>query len=80
VDEEIISRIYRRGRDALRVLVMPDHATPIGVQTHTDEPVPFMLWGKGFDSSGAVRFTEAEAKSTGFFMPEGYNIMARLVG
>ena len=80
VDEEIISRIYRRGRDALRVLVMPDHATPISVQTHTDEPVPFMLWGKGFDSSGAARFTEAEAKSTGFFIPEGYNIMARLVG
>ena len=79
VDEEIISRIYRRGRDALRVLVMPDHATPIKVQTHVGEPVPFMLWGMGFDSSGAKRFTEAEAKSTGFFIPEGYSIMARLV-
>ena len=80
VDEEIISRIYRRGRDALRVLVMPDHATPISVQTHIDEPVPFMLWGRGFKSNGAARLTEAEAKSTGFFIPEGYNIMARLVG
>jgi len=80
VDEEIVSRIYRRGRDALRVLVMPDHATPISVQTHIDEPVPFMLWGKGFESNGAGRFTEAEAKSTGFFIKEGYNIMARLVG
>jgi len=80
VDGEIISRIYRRGRGALRVLVMPDHATPIKVQTHTDEPVPFMLWGKGFESNGAGRFTEAEAKSAGFFIQEGYSIMAKLVG
>jgi 2,3-bisphosphoglycerate-independent phosphoglycerate mutase len=38
-----------------------------------------MLWGPGFTASGAERFTEAEAKGTGVFIKEGYNIMGRLV-
>jgi 2,3-bisphosphoglycerate-independent phosphoglycerate mutase len=79
VDGEIVSRIRNWDEDAIRVLIMPDHATPVKIQTHTDEPVPFMLWGKGFEANGAKRFTEAEAKGTGFFIDEGYNIMGRLV-
>ena len=58
---------------------MPDHATPIKVQTHVPDPVPFMLWGPGFTANGAKRFTEAEAKSTGFSIDPGYNIMGRLI-
>jgi len=79
VDGEIVSRIRNWDEDAIRVLIMPDHATPVKIQTHTDEPVPFMLWGKGFEANGAKRFTEAEAKGTGFFIDEGYNIMGRLI-
>ncbi len=79
VDEEVVSRIRSWNLDALRVLVLPDHPTPIKIQTHTDEPVPFVLWGPGFKSNGAKRFTEAEAKKTGIFIDDGYNIMNRLV-
>jgi hypothetical protein len=39
-----------------------------------------MLWGSGFTANGAKRFTEAEAKSTGFFIEDGYNIMGKLIG
>jgi 2,3-bisphosphoglycerate-independent phosphoglycerate mutase len=78
VDKEVVSRIRSRKPDKLRVLVLPDHPTPIKIQTHTDEPVPFMLWGSGFASNGAKRFTEAEAKSTGVFIEDGYKIMTEL--
>jgi 2,3-bisphosphoglycerate-independent phosphoglycerate mutase len=78
VDKEVVSRMRSWNPDALRVLVLPDHPTPIKIQTHTDEPVPFVLWGSGFASNGAKRFTEAEAKSTGIFIEDGYNIMAEL--
>ena len=80
VDREVLSQIRLWRGDGLRLLVMPDHPTPIKTQTHSPEPVPFMLWGVGFTANGAKRFTEAEAKSTGLFMEEGYNIMGRLVG
>jgi 2,3-bisphosphoglycerate-independent phosphoglycerate mutase len=78
VDEEIVSRLRSWNKEALRVLVLPDHATPVKIQTHVADPVPFLLWGPGFTASGAKRFTEAEAKGTGVLVDEGYSIMARL--
>jgi 2,3-bisphosphoglycerate-independent phosphoglycerate mutase len=80
VDAEVVSRLHSWREDDLRVLIMPDHPTPIKVRTHTADPVPFLLWGSGFNSNGAKRFTEAEAKSSGLFIEEGYKIMGRLVG
>jgi len=80
VDREVVSQLCSWQPDNLRMLIMPDHPTPIKTQTHSGEPVPFMLWGPGFATNGAKRFTEAEAKSTGVFIDEGYNIMSRLIG
>jgi 2,3-bisphosphoglycerate-independent phosphoglycerate mutase len=85
VDQDVVSCLLsyrggeeRKGGDDLRILILPDHATPIAVQTHTPEPVPFLLWGPGFQANGAKRFAEAEAKRTGFFIDDGYTIMGRL--
>ena len=80
VDWEVVSQLIAFQPGELRLLVMPDHPTPIKARTHVAEPVPFMLWGPGFAYNGAKRFTEAEAKRTGFFIEEGYNIMGRLIG
>jgi 2,3-bisphosphoglycerate-independent phosphoglycerate mutase len=80
VDGEVVSRLRSRRGGGLRVLIMPDHPTPIKVRTHTADPVPFVLWGAGFTANGAQRFTEAEAAKTGLFIDPGYNIMSRLVG
>jgi 2,3-bisphosphoglycerate-independent phosphoglycerate mutase len=80
VDKEVISRLHSWQEGELRLLVMPDHPTPIKTQTHSEEPVPFLLWGAGLSANGAKRFTEAEAKRTGFFIDEGYKIMGRLIG
>jgi len=79
VDKEVISRLHSWQDGELRLLVMPDHPTPIKTQTHSEEPVPFLLWGAGLSANGAKRFTEVEAKSTGFFIDKGYNIMGRLI-
>ena len=78
IDEQVVSRLRLWGDD-LRVLIMPDHPTPIVTRTHSDEPVPFLLWGTGVAANGASRFTEAEAKRTGFFLEEGYKIIGELI-
>ena len=80
IDREVVGRLRSLGPGELRLLVMPDHPTPIRVQTHVAEPVPFVLWGPGFAANGARRLTEAEAKKAGLFIEEGYNIMSKLVG
>ena len=79
IDKEVVNRLAAFQPGNLRLLVMPDHPTPIAKKTHIAEPVPFILWGPGFRSNGAARFTEAEAKKTGIFIDKGYNIMAKLV-
>jgi len=79
VDAEMVGRLRRWDGEALRVLALPDHPTPIKIRTHTDEPVPFVLWGPGFTPNGGRRFTETEAKRTGIFLEEGYNIMAKFL-
>jgi 2,3-bisphosphoglycerate-independent phosphoglycerate mutase len=82
VDKEIVSRLRSWDKDTFRVLVLPDHATPIEIQTHVADPVPFMLWGPGFapiSRGGAKRFTETEAKLTGILIEEGYNIIGKLL-
>ncbi len=79
-DAEVLSQLRNWRPDTLRLLVMPDHPTPIKTRTHSNDPVPFLLWGAGFTANGAKRFTESEAKSTGLFIDEGYNIISRLIG
>ena len=78
VDKEVIAHLLSYKKDSLRVLAMPDHATPIEVRTHAADPVPFVLWGSGFKAVSAKAFSEKEAKSTGIFIKDGYTIMRKL--
>lgn len=80
IDGEVLGKIRSWHGEELRLLVMPDHPTPIEIRTHCPDPVPFLLWGVGFAANGAKRFTESEAKKTGLFVDPGYNIMSRLSG
>ncbi|MBM4453843.1 MAG: cofactor-independent phosphoglycerate mutase, partial [Chloroflexi bacterium] len=79
IDKEVVAPIRAWNKGALRVLILPDHPTPIKIQTHTDEPVPFLLWGPGFVANGARRFTETEASARNLSIEEGHNIMTMLV-
>jgi 2,3-bisphosphoglycerate-independent phosphoglycerate mutase len=79
VDEQVIGRILSWAVDGVRVLVMPDHPTPIAVRTHVPDPVPFVLWGPGFEGSANRGFSEVNADSTGVLLEDGYLIMERLV-
>lgn len=79
VDKEVIGRIQSWVGDEVRVLVMPDHPTPIEVRTHVPDPVPFVLWGPNSGAGADRGFSEAEARKSGVFLDEGHRIMERLV-
>ncbi|MFH1651159.1 MAG: cofactor-independent phosphoglycerate mutase [Chloroflexota bacterium] len=79
IDDEIIGRLRSWQGDSLRLLVLPDHPTPIPIPTHYDDPVPFLLWGEGFRGTRGKRFSEAEAEKAGIFLRDGYKIMGKLV-
>ncbi|MCL2615326.1 MAG: cofactor-independent phosphoglycerate mutase [Dehalococcoidia bacterium] len=79
IDSEILSRL-RHYQGELRLLVMPDHPTPVEIATHVAEPVPFLMWGYGFESGQAQCFTESEAMKTGVLVHKGCEVMSRFIG
>ncbi len=78
IDEQMVAVVRSLGHERVRILIAPDHPTPIHVQTHVADPVPFLLWGAGIAANGATRFTEAEAARTGLVVEEGHGLMADL--
>ena len=78
LDERIIKRV-KEGLDAsgedYRMLVLPDHPTPIAVRTHTSEPVPYLLYDSTREKRTNVLYNEKDAESTGIFIEQGHKLM-----
>lgn len=61
----LIEGLKSSGED-WRVLLLPDHATPISTKTHSRDPVPFAIMGNGIEPDGVERFDERSAKPGGY--------------
>ncbi len=77
VDREIAGTIlnYFNKEDAFRILIAPDHPTPVSLRTHSSEPVPFLLFGKGIRPDGSQCYHESAAKEKGLRFTSGEEIM-----
>ena len=62
-----------------RMLVLPDHPTPIRLRTHTGDPVPYVLYDSTRQRKSIRKYTEAEAEATGNYEPNGYRLIERLL-
>jgi 2,3-bisphosphoglycerate-independent phosphoglycerate mutase len=58
-----------------RLLVLPDHPTPVPVRTHVKEPVPFAICGTGIPRGQSKAFSEAQARTSDFYIERGYELM-----
>lgn len=76
IDEDILSKFIKQ--DNLRILVMPDHPTPIELKTHTGDPVPFVMWGPGIPGNGAKSFSENSANETRLFVEQAHDLIGIL--
>lgn len=78
LDERVIrivkEEMEKRG-EAFRMLILPDHPTPIAMRTHTSDPVPYMLYDSTESYEGCQAYTEAAAKESGRYIEEGYKLM-----
>ncbi len=79
IDKEIIGRARAWKKGPLNIMVVPDHPTPVTLRTHCGDPVPFVLWGKEFKSSGAAAYSEIEAQKTGIHIENGYRLLDRFI-
>ncbi|UCG46522.1 MAG: cofactor-independent phosphoglycerate mutase [Phycisphaerales bacterium] len=77
IDKHIVGPVLSalEGYPSWRILVMPDHPTPVGERAHSSEPVPFAM--AGTDVSGILQasFGESNAAKSGFRIDNGFELM-----
>ncbi|NLJ77166.1 MAG: cofactor-independent phosphoglycerate mutase [Peptococcaceae bacterium] len=63
-----------------KIMVLPDHPTPLSIMTHTDEPVPFVIYASGQDNKNDhYVYDEETAAKTGLAFPRGHELMSYFI-
>ncbi|MBF0275601.1 MAG: cofactor-independent phosphoglycerate mutase [Nitrospinae bacterium] len=77
----IVEEMNKRGDD-YKIMIVSDHATPLELKTHTDEPLPFMIWSSNNKKAAPVeRFNEDVRTIKGIpVYEEGYKLMNHFLG
>lgn len=78
IEERTLKQILvylKESQEDYRILVMPDHPTPLDTMTHSREPVPFMIYDSKEQQKGVESFTEANAAATNIFIEHGPKVM-----
>lgn len=81
LDEKVIKIVYdaltASGED-FRMLVLPDHPTPIVLRTHSSEPVPYILYDSTENKESVLKYNEKDAKASGIYVAEGHTLIDHL--
>ena len=78
LDEKVIKVVYegmKQSGEDFRMLITPDHPTPISIRTHSSDPVPYMIYDSTQEQNNSWNYNEKEAKASGQFIEEGYTLM-----
>lgn len=82
ISETVVKRLLeglKESGETFRILICPDHPTPISVRTHVSDPVPYLLYSSDEkNSSGVCSYDELSAKNTDIFVGQGWNLMKKL--
>ena len=81
LDEKVIRRVKEKmdaSGEAYRMLVLPDHPTPIRCRTHTSNPVPYLLYDSTTSVENDTDYNEKAGKESGIFIPEGFTLIDKL--
>ena len=81
LDQRVIKLLVEKMEEAgaeYRMLIMPDHPTPIHCRTHTSDPVPYLLYDSTKEQKNSWKYDEADVKLSGNVIREGYTIISKL--
>jgi 2,3-bisphosphoglycerate-independent phosphoglycerate mutase len=73
IDRDIVGTVLNHfgKHDNVRILVLPDHPTPVKLRTHTSDPVGFVMYGKGIAHDGSKEYSEKAAQANGLKFNSG---------
>lgn len=66
--------LEKRGID-YKMLIMPDHPTPISLKTHVSDPVPYVIYDSTKELDTGLSYTEENGKKTSLYIEKGYTLM-----
>jgi 2,3-bisphosphoglycerate-independent phosphoglycerate mutase len=78
IDEKVVGTILKGMErfDGCKIMLLPDHPTPLSLRTHTSEAVPFVIYEKNSEKlSGVSGYDEYNARESGFYVEEGCSLM-----
>ncbi len=81
LDKRVIKIIYeelKKSGEDFRLLITPDHPTPIYCRTHTSSPVPYLLYDNTNEQKNTWLYNEKEAQKSGNFIEKGYTFINKL--
>ncbi len=84
IDRKVVAflkeELEKRGID-YRMLIMPDHPTPIKLKTHVSDPVPYIIYDstRETDTNAGLAYTEENGRKTGIYIDPGYELMNRFL-
>ena len=80
-DEKVVGGMLNElgGFGDYRILILPDHPTPISLRTHTREPVPFAIYSSTESADYVERFDESAAKEGVFGLVEGHSLLKMMI-
>jgi 2,3-bisphosphoglycerate-independent phosphoglycerate mutase len=82
-DEKVVGTILKGMKEfkSYKVLVLPDHPTPLSVRTHTADPVPYVIYSNegGVKAPHAKRFDEVSAGLSGVSVEKGFELIERFL-
>ncbi len=79
VVETIALGLRDMGED-FKILIAPDHPTPISIMTHCSDPIPYLIYDSRKEVKGANSYDEESAEKTGNYVEEGYTLINKLFG
>lgn len=62
-----------------RMLILPDHPTPLAIRTHTADPVPYLIYDSTRQKRKRDRLTEESARQADNFQPDGYKLLEEFI-
>lgn len=78
IDKKVIGELRRRLSEkgiSYKMMVLPDHPTPISLKTHVSDPVPYIIYKSGDETGSGLTYSEKSAKTTGIFRSSGMELM-----
>jgi len=82
IDQKILTPVYeylKASGEDFKIMILPDHPTPIRIRTHSMDAVPFLIYSSKEAKNGTEGFDESVARTTNLYVPNGYTLMEQFI-